>query len=109
MFEGNMRLLSAIFAVCLTTLLVGCGGSSGNGGNVNSGGGSVFVTGKWTLTAFEIIPNEFAPAVEFDMNFKQSGNTISSDSDNTVDNAICGGTHVDSSAGTVMGNQFKLL
>jgi hypothetical protein len=109
MFGGDMRMLSTIFAVCLTTLLVGCGGSGGNVGSVNSGGGSVFVTGKWTLVAFEIIPNEFGPAVEFDMNFTQSGNTISSDSDNTVDNAICGGTHVDSSAGTVTGNQFKLL
>jgi len=103
-----MRLLTAISAVCLATILAGCGSSGGSFGG--SSGSSVFVTGKWTLTVIEIIPNDlFPPSVEFDMNFTQSGNTISSDSDNTVDNGICGFTHVDSSTGTVTGNQFKLV
>ena len=103
-----MRLLNGVLStLCVTILLAGCGSSGGSG---NGSGSSIFVTGKWTLTVFEIIPNDFfSPSVEFDMNFTQSGTTILSDSDNTVDNAICGGTHVDSSAGTVTGNQFKLV
>ena len=104
-----MRLLSGVLStLCVTILLAGCGSSGGGSGN--SSGSSVFVTGKWTLTVFEIIPNDlFAPSVEFDINFTQSGNTISSDSDSTVDGAVCGGMHVDSTTGTVTGNQFKLL
>jgi hypothetical protein len=104
----NMRLPNGVLStLCVAILLAGCGSSGG--GFSSSSGNSVFVTGKWTLTVFESIPNEFGPAIEFDMNFTQSGTTILSDSDNTVDNAICGGTHVDSSAGTVTGNQFKLV
>jgi hypothetical protein len=102
-----MRLLIAL-VICLTFILTGCGSSGGGNGTGGSGGSnSVFVPGKWTMTVAG--PAGFN-LIEFDMNFTQSGNTISSDSDDTVDNSSpCGGVHVDSSTGTVSGDQFHLL
>ena len=106
--EVNMRLLIAM-SISLAFIFAGCG-SSGGGGTTSGGSGgsnSVFVPGRWTLTVDG--PLGFSP-IEFDMNFTQSGSTISSDSDNTVDNSSpCGGMHVDSSMGTVSGDQFQLL
>jgi hypothetical protein len=102
-----MRLLIAM-SICITFILTGCGNSGGGSSSGGSGGsGSVFVPGRWTITVAG--PAGFN-LIEFDMNFTQSGSTISSDSDNTVDNSSpCGGVHVDSSTGTVSGNQFGLL
>jgi hypothetical protein len=101
-----MRLLVAI---SLALIFTGCGSSGGSGSGSGGSGGSnsVFVPGRWTITVDG--PFGFDP-IEFDMNFTQSGNAITSDSDNTVDNSSpCGGVHVDSSTGTVSGDQFQLL
>lgn len=97
------RFSSALSTLFLTILLVSC--SSGSGGG---GGASPFVSGKWTATLFPITGlAAFTP--EFDMNLAQTGSTISSDSDNTVDSATCAGTHVDSSIGAITDDQFKLV
>jgi len=101
-----MRLLIAM-SISLALILAGCGSSGGSGSGGSGGTSSVFVPGRWTLTVDG--PLGFSP-IEFDMNLTQSGSTISSDSDNTVDNSSpCGGMHVDSSTGTVSGDQFQLL
>jgi hypothetical protein len=101
------RSFSATLAVVLTVLLASCGGNGSNGG----GGGSstTFVPGKWSATLYSGSGLLFANTVELDLDLVQSGNTISSDSGHSVDSATCSGMHVDSSTGTVSGNQFRLV
>jgi len=52
------------------------------------------VPGKWVFTLVFEKGGMGGPLVEVDLNLSQSGDTISSDSDNTVDNETCGGAHV---------------
>lgn len=92
-------------AILAAGLFAGCGGGSNSGG----GGSSVFVPGKWTVTVFSGTGQLFANTIELDMNLLQSGGTISSDSNNSIDSGSCTGMHVDSSAGTVSGDKFKLV
>jgi hypothetical protein len=103
-----IRFSSVALTLCLTILLAGCSSSSGSSGGASGGGSSPFVPGKWTVTTFSSL-GFLASPVEFDLNLAQSGNTISSNSENTVDNAACAGMHVDTSTGTVTGNQFNLV
>jgi hypothetical protein len=104
-----IRFGSVALTLGLTILLAGCASGSGSSGGAGGGGGSSpFVSGKWTVTTFSSLGFQASP-VEFDMNLTQSGSMISSNNDNTVDNAACAGTHVDSSTGTVTGNQFNLV
>jgi hypothetical protein len=81
------RFSSPLSTLFLTILLASCSSGSGGGGG---GGGSPFVSGKCTATLFPITGlAAFTP--EFDMDLAQTGSTISSDSDNTVDSATCAG------------------
>ena len=112
--EAEMRgfFLTAL-ALALTVLLTSCSsGSSSSGGGGGGGGGgssSPFVAGKWTAGVDLSGNGVIGPTFEVDMNLVQSGNTISSNSDNTVDNLTCGAVHVDSTVGTVDGDQFELV
>jgi len=99
------RFLPAAPAVALLILLTSCSSGSGGGG----GSTTTFVPGKWTVTLFLSNNGNLGPVVEVDMNLTQTGTTISSNSDNTVDNRVCGGIHTDSTTGTVNGSQFNLV
>lgn len=89
--------------VVLLIVLSGCGGSSGTHSTP-----SPFVAGKWTATIVSPTQGQLA---NLDMNLAQTGDTISSDSLNTIDNLNCPNnlTHMDSTTGTVTGNQFVLV
>lgn len=82
----------------------GCGGSGGTHTMF-----SPFFTGKWTATI--VSPNQ-GQLANLDMNLAQTGDAISSDSLNTIDNLNCDlnlSTRMDSTSGTVIGNQFNLV
>jgi hypothetical protein len=100
----GMLLAALALAVLLASCSSGSGSSSGGGGS-----SSTFVPGKWTAGIDLSGNGMIGPTFEVDMNLTQSGNTISSNSDNTVDSLTCGAAHVDSTTGTVNGDQFKLV
>ncbi len=100
--------IGSVFGLTLLMLTSSCGG--GNSSNGGGGGSSTtFVPGKWSATLLSASGGLFANSVELDLDLVQSGNTISSDSGHTVDSSNCAGMHVDSSTGTVSGNDFKLV
>jgi hypothetical protein len=95
---------SCLGIVALLIVLSSCGGSSGTHTTF-----SPFFTGKWTATIVSPTQGQLA---NLDMNLAQTGDAISSDSLNTIDNLNCDGnisTHMDSTTGTVNGNQFNLV
>jgi hypothetical protein len=99
---------SYLGVLALTIVLCSCTGSGSGSG---SGGTTPFVAGKWSITLEPSIPGQLA---NLDINFTQAGDTISSDKKNTTDNMICPGSgnpldRVNSSMGTVRGNQFNLV
>lgn len=96
---------SCLGTLALIIVFSGCGGSGSGGGNTFS----PFFTGKWTATIVSPTQGQLA---NLDMNLAQTGDAISSDSVNTIDNLNCDGnisTHEDSTTGTVNGNQFNLV
>jgi hypothetical protein len=96
----------SLLGLSLLMLTSSCGGG---GGSASGGSSTTFVPGKWTATLFSASGGLLANEAELDLDLVQSGNTISSDSGHTVDSSNCTGMHVDSSAGTVSGNNFKLV
>jgi hypothetical protein len=96
----------SLLGLSLLMLTSSCGGG---GGSASGGSSTTFVPGKWSATLFSASGGLLANEAELDLDLVQSGNTISSDSGHTVDSSNCTGTHVDSSAGTVSGNNFKLV
>lgn len=93
----------SLLILALIIAFTGCGGSSGMHSTP-----SQFVAGKWTANIFS--PTQ-AQLANLDMNLAQTGETISSDSLNTIDNLNCPDNlaHMDSTTGTVTGNQFNLV
>ena len=100
------RSFSATLALAVGVLLTGCGGGSSGGGG---GASSTFVPGKWTFSLFSSSSNQFGPAAELDMNLSQSGGTISSTNENSVDSITCSGMHLDSSTGSASGDNITLV
>lgn len=95
---------SCLGILVLIILLSSCTGSGGSHTMF-----SPFFTGKWTATIVSPTQGQLA---NLDMNLAQTGDAISSDSLNTIDNLDCDGnisTHEDSTTGTVNGNQFNLV
>jgi hypothetical protein len=100
------RSFFAVLALGVAIFCTSCGSGSSSGGG---GGSTTFVPGKWTVSLFANSGQLFGPTAELDMNLAQSGGAISSDSENSVDDATCGGAHMDSSSGTTSGDNFKLV
>jgi hypothetical protein len=95
---------SCLGIVALIILLSSCGGSGGSHTMF-----SPFFPGKWTAT---IVSSTQGQLANLDMNLMQTADAISSNSLNTIDNLDCDGnisTHMDSTTGTVNGNQFNLV
>jgi hypothetical protein len=97
---------SAILALAVGVFFTGCGGGSSSGGGGTS---SIFVPGKWTFTLFPSSSGLFGPTFELDMNLTQSGGTISSTNENSVDSLSCSGMHLDSSTGSASGDKITLV
>jgi hypothetical protein len=95
--------VSIIVVVLASVMFTGCSNSA------SSNGTSPSFNGKWVV---EIDPgNAFPPHPEFDFNLTRTGDTLSSDSDNTIDNLDCVPSEElldDSTSGSVRGNQFML-
>lgn len=100
------RYFSGAMAIALIVLLTSCGGGSNGGG---SAPGGAFVPGKWTFSLFPSTSNLFGPTAELDVDLTQSGSTISSTTDTSIDNVSCAGMHLDSSTGTASEGKIKLV
>jgi hypothetical protein len=98
-----MRLSASVVIIVLAfACLCGCSSS-------NTGGTTASFSGKWTVM---LDPgNEVPSAPEIDFNLMRSGDTISSDSGNTVDDLECVPPEEvlnNISSGSVKGDQFML-
>jgi hypothetical protein len=98
-----MRLSASVVIIVLAfASLCGCSSS-------NTSGTTASFNGKWTVM---LDPgNEVPPAPEIDFNLTRSGDTISSDSEDTVDNLECVPPQDllnNISSGSVKGDQFML-
>ena len=97
--DGVVALLAVAF---ISVSLSGCS-------NSGSSGLSPSFNGKWTVM---LEPgNTFPPHPEVDMNLTQTGGTLSSDANNTVDNLDCVAPQDppnDSTSGSINGEQFML-
>jgi hypothetical protein len=99
------RSFFAVLSLGVAIFCTSCGSGSSSGGG---GGSTTFVPGKWTISLFSTT-NTLGPIAELDLDLSQSGNTISSSDDVTLDDTSCNGNHDDSSTGSVSGDKFKLV